>query len=237
MKILGMMRVRNEARWIERCVRSLLSVCETVHVMDDRSDDGTLEILRGIENVTVHSSPFGGLDETRDKNWLLGRIGEHQPDWIVHIDGDEELAANDAATLRHALECGHSPAFALHVLYLWDSPDLVRVDGVYRNMRRPSVWRPCGVEFRSQFAHGFHCGNVPRGIPSTDLPVRLLHWGYMDRADRLRKFEWYNEQDPHDLREDEYRHIVQGDLETVPADARLKHAGPLELQPFSLTAA
>jgi hypothetical protein len=50
----------------------------------------------------------------------------------------------------------------------------------------------------------------------------------MHKEDRIRKFEWYNEADPGNVREDGYRHMVVGDV--FPAKARFQHGGPLALQ-------
>jgi len=49
----------------------------------------------------------------------------------------------------------------------------------------------------------------------------------MHRADRERKYQWYNAQDPNNAIEDRYRHMVIGDL--FPADSKFDHGGPLKL--------
>jgi hypothetical protein len=58
----------------------------------------------------------------------------------------------------------------------------------------------------------------------------LWHLGYNDLEDRVRKYAWYNQMDPNNQPEDCYRHMVQGDITEIPADAVLRHAGPLRLQ-------
>jgi hypothetical protein len=57
-----------------------------------------------------------------------------------------------------------------------------------------------------------------------------LHLGYMDRDDRVRKYAWYNEHDPHNQVEGCYRHMVIGDLPEFPASYKAKWGGPLELE-------
>jgi hypothetical protein len=75
-----------------------------------------------------------------------------------------------------------------------------------------------------------HVSNAPQGIPWAVMQVYLLHYGYMFKEDRIRKYNYYNRIDPNNEFEDRYRHTVQGDIPEVPADAVLKHAGPLELR-------
>jgi len=119
------------------------------------------------------------------------------------------------------------------VLYLWNSEDQVRTDGVYGRFRRPSMFRPGNHQFRSTSAGGnFHCGNAPSALQlsAIRLDAALLHFGYLHKEDRLRKYAWYNHLDPNNRNEDLYRHIAQGDVAEIPADVRLLHAGPLTLQ-------
>lgn len=235
MNVVGALRVKNEARWIKRAIESILPICDSVVVFDDASTDGTVAICRAIRRVAVFRSVFTTLDESRDKNLLMRyAMSTSKVDWLLMIDGDEVLMPGKAASLRLAMQTTKSRALALPVWYLWDREDQRRVDGVYANMSRVSAFRPGAERFEST-AHGgnFHCGNAPQGILGRVLvDAPLLHFGYMDRADRLRKYSWYNGQDPDNEAEDRYRHVVQGDMSHVPASAKLKHAGPLKLELF-----
>lgn len=228
--ILGMMRVKNEARWIERVIASILPLCDRVFVMDDHSEDGTLQILLNMPKVVPYGSPFTGLNESRDKNWLLDKVLEHKPEWIVSIDGDEILSPSAVEPLRAAMNGPHH-CLSLRVLYLWDREDQIRVDGVYGDFHRESVFRPNGSRFPEGSGVNFHCGNVPSGARQNRAVlnnVPLLHLGYLHKEDRVRKFAWYNSTDPGNEREDHYRHIVVGDM--FPADSQFQHGGPLRLQ-------
>jgi glycosyltransferase involved in cell wall biosynthesis len=200
--------------------------------MDDHSIDDTVEICRRIAKVDVFRSPFDNLNEARDKNYLLDltQVG----DWIVMIDGDELLAPNSVLAVRQATNAGlHAGCYSLQVLYLWDREDQMRTDGVYGQFWRPSLFKRGHARFLATSAGGnFHCGNVPLAMraSATRINAAVWHFGYLQREDRLRKFEWYNRVDPHNPLEDEYRHMVQGDLPGIPANLRLMHAGPLRLE-------
>lgn len=228
--MIGLLRVKNESRWIERCIRSILPICEQVIVMDDHSTDDTRDICAVLPRVNVFESPYEGLNEVRDKNYLLSMA--RGADWILMIDGDEMLAPGSAEVIAAATR-GSSECLSPRILYLWNSEKLVRTDGVYGRFRRPSIFRPGNHRFQSTSAGGnFHCGNAPIALHGQSWPVdaTFLHFGYMHREDRIRKYGWYNQQDPHNSNEDHYRHVVQGDIPEIPASAHLLHAGPFRLE-------
>jgi glycosyltransferase involved in cell wall biosynthesis len=222
--VVGMMRVKNEARWIERSISSILPVCDRVLVMDDHSDDATPFLCASLPGVDVFNSPFHGLDEARDKNYLLEKAREARADWILCIDGDEMLAPAGLRKLQEAMR-SNAPSISMRIPYLWDSEHQIRVDGVYGEFRRHSAFRPNGHRFSSSQTGGFHCGNVPfaarKGALTVDA-IQLLHFGYLHASDRARKYAWYNAQDPANHVEDQYRHVAAG-LDTP-------HAELIELQ-------
>lgn len=228
-------------------------------MLDDHSTDDTPAICSQFPNVTIFLSPFDTLDESRDKNWLYDKIleqpdyqrspsGFHWPHWLLCIDGDEVLDKRDVSTLFSLMNDSpaETMAFRLKIMYLWNSRHCRRVDGVYRNFARPSVFRVFNPSFRFQstpWGNGanFHCSSIPQELLylAKETDVRLNHLGYMLKEDRIRKWEWYNLIDPenptegYDARYPErknYPHIVQGDVPEVPADAKLMHAGPLQLE-------
>lgn len=244
MQFFGYLRVKNEARWIERVIRSLQPLCERIFVFDDHSDDGTPEICEGL-GCKVYRSPFTGVNEARDKNYLLEHVwhevnpqtrGADSQHWIVSIDGDEELEPNGPELIRQAIMPGIH-ALTLKIVYLWDRPDQIRTDGIYGKFTRGSVFRMCSPFHAFRATDGkanFHCGSVPKELLSQvrACNARLFHYGYLEREDRIRKYAWYNELDKNNRAEDGYRHIVQGDIPQVKASEKLRWAGPLELVPL-----
>lgn len=236
MKMVAMLRVRNEARWIREVVESIQPVCWAAVVLDDHSEDETPEICESL-GCNVFRSEFEGLDEARDKNFLLRKAIEMDPVWILAIDGDEVLDSGSLSAVERACRDSATPtACSFRVRYLWDRRDQLRTDGIYGRFRRGSMFRAGrAVAFRQNGNGGnFHCGNVPActGGEIVHLGVDLLHLGYLHRDDRIRKFRWYNERDPNNQAEDCYRHMVIGDMPEYPAGMRARWAGPLELAPW-----
>jgi glycosyltransferase involved in cell wall biosynthesis len=211
----GMMRVKDEERWIARSLTSLLEVCDEVFILDDHSTDRTRNIIDAIGGCTVIPSPFNTLDESRDKTYLLKVIEDSSvqisghllsPHWVICIDGDEEIVGQDLHKFTQEPPQGiGTVSYSFQIITLYDSLDTMRVDPPYDAMFRPSMFRLIkpGMVFRSNARHGggFHCSNVPADIgfgvtTHNPEPVRVKHYGYMDAADRERKYKWYLERDP-----------------------------------------
>ncbi len=249
--ILGMLRVKNEARWIERVIRAMQPACASILVFDDHSSDDTPDICEELGAV-VFRSAFTELDERADKDFLLQRVYESIPEhdqhytqgnatspyWALCLDGDEELTAGSGELLRQAAESDRADSYSVRVLYAWNSVDQVRVDGVYSDFRRPSLFRLMNQGFRFQstpWGGNLHCSSIPQELIGGSKPcdAAVLHFGYVDEELRRRKYEWYTKVDPNNPMEDFYRHLTQGDPGGWPARARLKWAGPLQLEPLA----
>jgi glycosyltransferase involved in cell wall biosynthesis len=235
-RILCAMRVKNEAQYIGTVLQQALRLCDVALVFDDHSTDDTVAICERFgTRVTVCRSPFQGLDEARDKNFLLGRIVDAAPDWVLWIDGDEVLERTGPEKILAATTQWSGVAAAtLRVAYLWDDPRYVRVDGIFGAFKRPSLFRLAGqdrtkLRFRTtRQGANFHCGNVPDGLAGErrDLPVRLKHYGYLTREQREAKYRFYTREDPGNPLEDNYRHILG-------APGALLAPGPVRLLPWS----
>lgn len=207
MPVYGMLRCKNEERYLARCLESIIPVCDRVFVMDDHSTDSTCDIILDHERCIYHASPFpsNDLNEARDKTWLLKQItatiptpeiGPGSPHWVFSIDADEELVETDRykfSQFGSALD-----HWSVQILYLWDSPNSVRWDGHYAACYRPSIFRLIRPDMKYQNHSGqLHPSSVPVSHISCEPrlhepePIRLLHYGYQDVVDRLQKYEWY----------------------------------------------
>lgn len=110
----GNVTVKNAIRFdycVRQCVGSLLSVCDVVNVVDSDSDDGTVELLRGMasENPKIRvlnyvetDRPGGDPDFILDKmNWSRERLGT---DYHLHLEADEVLGPESQDYILQAAE-------------------------------------------------------------------------------------------------------------------------------------
>jgi glycosyltransferase involved in cell wall biosynthesis len=216
--LLGAMRIKNESQWIRESLESQLAVCDKVLVFDDSSTDDTRDIVRSFgERCVLMESPFQGLDEARDKNYILEHLVIANPEWVIWVDGDEVLERNAPTVLRAALTDPGIGAATLRVLYFWNDRDHVRTDGVYADFHRTTLFRVRDQDTaRFRFVSegtgpNFHCGTYPQGIRGgvPILATCIKHYGYLTPEQRQAKFEWYNKIDPNNQSEDCYRHVIE----------------------------
>lgn len=268
-EFVGMLRIRNESRWIAKVIESALALCSELYIMDDHSTDGTPDICSAYPQVRLYVSPFSTFNESRDKNWLYDQLtAAVDADWVLAIDGDEVLERQGPTIIRETIaQYPNQAAFKLKIAFLWNSENTVRVDRIYNFFYRPSLFKPFNPGHRflttpfGRNGANLHCSSVPQRLVheahiGSLCHARLLHYGYLHRADRIRKYDWYTSIDWKNDAEDWYRHIVAGDsprleelphttrlveegmltlsdvtrMLNVPAEMRMVHAGPLELR-------
>jgi hypothetical protein len=218
LQLLGAMRVKNESRWIYESIESQLTICDKVLVFDDHSTDDTRDIVRSFGELCIlMESPFSGLDEARDKNYILEHLVIANPEWVLWVDGDEVLESNAARVLEPALNDESACAFTLPFAYFWNDREHVRIDGVYGDFCRTTMFRVKGQDtvalrfLATGSGPNFHCGTYPQGLCGNVryLDTRMKHYGYLTPEQRQAKFEWYNKIDPNNEREDCYRHMIE----------------------------
>ncbi len=240
MPVLGMMRVKNESRWLPRVLASLLPVCDYTYVLDDHSTDDTPTILKSSLGTIYIPSPFPAdtSDEARDRTYLLSRlvregthnhgvkVGDDSPYWILSVDGDEELAEADREKLTRP-QPKSAVSYSAQILYLWDDPDTVRIDGHYSMCLRPSFFRLIETDMQYKNHSGpIHTTGVPQRIGYSacrthyPVPFRLLHYGYMERDDRMEKYDYYMRIDP--AQKEFYQRECFGPATTAPLSSLLK---------------
>lgn len=85
---------KNEEKNIEECLKTL-KWCDEVVVVDDNSEDKTVEIARKM-GATVFSRALEG-DFSAQRNFTLRQA---QGDWILFIDADEQVSAALRAEIK-----------------------------------------------------------------------------------------------------------------------------------------
>ena len=71
-KIVAMLAIKNEERWIAKTLESLEEICDSIVILNDGSEDNTVKICEDYKKVVeIHKNSNLPTDKSRDKNILL----------------------------------------------------------------------------------------------------------------------------------------------------------------------
>lgn len=121
MKIIGITPIKNESPFIDSFASSLSKVCDKIIILDDNSDDDSLELLKKYEKVEV-------IKFENDNNWgskrgyLFNLARDYGATHMVGLDADEAFTANAienfdiiTSSIKEGQRC------TLHWLPMWKS--------------------------------------------------------------------------------------------------------------------
>jgi len=203
-KIVGMLRVRNMAKYIKRTLDTAAMFCSEVVVVDGNSNDGTYECCKEhpiVTRVEQREPPLekGGA-EADDRNFLLQMAKEKNGMWMYCMDGDEMFEDKCKYAMQTILNYNIDiDLFCFPVFTFWDDEDHYRADGIWGGMLQGRLFRNLPnqkIYYRKELG-SVHCGShpfMPDETRSTTF-LRVKHYGYVDRANRERKYKWYTEVD------------------------------------------
>ena len=101
--VWGIGMVRDEADIIGSALRRLLREVDHVLVADNRSTDGTADVLRSMEGVTVLDDPDPEFAMARKLTALAHIAAQRGATWVVPFGGDEVWLAREGGRVADAL--------------------------------------------------------------------------------------------------------------------------------------
>ena len=222
-KITVIYRVKNEARFIEQSIKSVVDLCSEIIVLDDNSTDNTVAICSGFDKVTdIIKQKELSLDETRDRNYLFEKARKLDPDFILSVDGDEIFMPNafDILFEETSTIYPNSDVFDFQFLTLWDNVNTIRTDGIFGYYWQKRLLRmknqPLSLLFVENDNPGnIHCGSIPPSSVGFDRTakssVKIFHLASLDDEVRKRKYEYYTKTDPDSVLTGAYKHMISGE--------------------------
>jgi len=211
--VVCLLPVRNAAGDIPDWLVSVAHFADAVVALDDGSTDDTAALLRDDPLVArVLTNPrrdgYAGWDDSANRNRLLAAAAELQPRWIMQLDADERMSADDARALREFLLHDADPtcAYFMPVYRMVEDLDHYATDAVV--VGRGFAFAP-GQRFSED---RFHFVAVPTAIPRdrwVRTTFRIQHLGALTAEHRRRRYEKYQEVDPDCLFQGTYEHLIE----------------------------
>lgn len=182
-------------RMLEPVLRQL-HWADAVCVCLNRPDQKTQEMVYKYADMIVHDDREWGLEQWRIKQDFLSAVIEQQrPDWIWCMDADEIFDARFDRSMAERMASGHDVAWYFWCLQYWNTPERVRMDLSFPNIRFYRVVPELGLHFLAQ---ALHCGLAPKYAYQAGSQSGLWfgHYGLMTAEDRARKVARYDRYDP-----------------------------------------
>jgi N-acetylmuramoyl-L-alanine amidase len=203
MRLLALLHFRDEAGALPGYFANIAPQVDGIVALDHGSIDGASELAGGEPKLVEllrrpRDAPFDqGLQQR-----LLTQAGiRNGADWLLGLDADERLERSAGGRIRARIaEDGQrgSDAYALPICELWDRLDAFRVDGLWGQKARTTLFR--ASEDHRFDDRRFHAqwGSVRRP-PFGRHPrinARIYHLGTLSRKDRFERQARWRELDP-----------------------------------------
>lgn len=210
--LVCLLPVRNGAADLPGYFAAAARFADAVIALDDGSTDDTRQILRSTPLVkVVLENPvrptYAGWDDAANRNRLLEAAAHLNPTWIMSLDADERIPADDAAALRAFVETDALPglAYGFKVHRMWR--DETHFDRAGLWVYRLFAYQP-GQRFPDQ---RLHFAPIPADCPRerrVRTSIRIQHLAGATEDRRRARFEKYREADPKNEFQHSYRELL-----------------------------
>jgi hypothetical protein len=202
-RLLALLRFRDEAGHLPGYFANVAPQVDGIVALDHGSIDGSAELAAGEPRLVEllrrpRDAPF---DEGLQRRLLTQAGIRHGADWLLGLDADERLERSAGERIRARIaedtERGND-AYALPICELWDRSDAFRLDGVWGQKARTTLFRASeDHRFDDRPLHGQWASVV--GPPFGSHPrieARIYHLGSLSRDDRIKRQAHYRKLDP-----------------------------------------
>lgn len=179
------MIVKNEARLLEQCLESVASLADEIVILDSGSTDETEAIARRYTDKFYVNAEWPGFGPQRQ----LAQ-SHVTADWVLWLDADEVVTDELADSIRKVIAHNNRQ----HIY------NIRRLSWAFGQFIRHGSWNPDVVARLYPTALTTYNDNlvhesvmIPKGIKTTTLNGRLLHYTYKNMADHLQKSVKYAE--------------------------------------------
>lgn len=196
MRVVGFSLVANAVRLdfpIREALRSILPLCDELIVNVGPSDDGTLDLVRGLDDPRLRI--LEGRWEPGQGGRVLAvetqrALDACRGDWAIYIQADEVLHEASVAPLRAALESAREDprieGLLLEFTHFYGSADWVGAGRAWYR-REVRIVRP-GTAVRSfEEAQGFRIGAEARKLRARRSGASYYHYGWARPIPALRE--------------------------------------------------
>ena len=212
-RLICLLPVRNGEADLPGYLESVEKYVDGVVALDDGSTDRTLDILESSPIVKIlltnpQRPDYAGWDDAENRGRLLEAAAQLDPDWVISLDADERIPADDAAALREFLDTDAMPglAYGFKVYRMWN--DLNQFDRSGLWVYRLFPFQP-GLTFPTK---RHHFVPIPTQIARqrwVRTTIRIQHLAGLTELRRQARFDKWQQVDPDNEYQHSYRDLIE----------------------------
>jgi tetratricopeptide (TPR) repeat protein len=175
MRISLCMIVRDEQEMLPRCLSTIAPFVEEIVIVDTGSKDATIEIARCFDATVIEREWTGSFAEARNVSFDAAT-----GDWLLYLDADEVLVAEDGPALHALAARTWREAFMLREINYTGAGDQTSAVGsdALRMVRNRPQYRFRGA-LHEQIVWSLPT-HLRERIEATE--IRIEHFGYLDQV-------------------------------------------------------
>lgn len=174
------MIVKDEEKFIGTCLESVKDYVDEMIIVDTGSTDRTIEICKSF-GAKIFTFPWNGSFSDA-RNYGIERAAG---DWILWLDADEKVDAEDVKKLREVFE--HNDLFlCIHLInYVGDKVD---PNLTYEIAHTRLFQNHKGIKFKNKIHETLNtaeiCEDYGIELAIKTLPIKVYHYGYLENVDK-----------------------------------------------------
>lgn len=198
--LIALIPTYNESERIGDCLRSVEKYCDGIILLDDDSRDDTYSIAQSEKLLLKAKKVRTEFNDKQNRNILLDIASFFKAEWFIFIDADERFD-DRFVDLREVMKRDDVDTVGVWIANLWDSMNTYRFDILDQNPYSENGlwfrWRMFRNKGRMQidFSYNLHFMATPYRKNEYKSKTLLFHLGYLERAKRNVKFEFYQNED------------------------------------------
>ena len=173
------MIVKNEEQYLANSLKSVQALVDEMIIIDTGSTDKTAEIAQSL-NAKVYNFPWNG-NFSDARNFSLNKASG---DWILILDGDEELVQEDQQKIKDLIQTKSADAYYLKVYsYFGNKSETEKLlDARVSLFKNNKKFRYRGAIHEEIISSINEFGKS--GIKFSDISI--IHYGYLDEVVELK---------------------------------------------------
>jgi glycosyltransferase involved in cell wall biosynthesis len=174
------MIVKDEEKYIGTCLESIKDYVDEMIIVDTGSTDKTVEICKSF-GAKIFTFPWNGSFSDA-RNYGIERA---TGDWILWLDADEKVDAEDVKKLREVFE--YNDLFlCIHLINY--AGDKVDPNLTYEIAHTRLFQNHKGIKFKNRIHETLNtaeiCEEFGIELAIKTLPIKVYHYGYLEHMDK-----------------------------------------------------